>query len=224
MKGRACGRFGRGVLPRQGPSQTRSERTNGEDGCAGSAIVLWSGVVALLCWHLPIHSSRGPVSDSSCTGNGTGSRPGCTGSAHLLPPWQALVTLSSWFAGLAIRVGLAGWPPAPGSHHVAVDARYAPPVALLAVVRARANPSTGTRGGRCFPRQDRCSLLVLVTLGLFAYNLPAVTEPAGYLDSDSAQHGIMALHIWDGLVAPPFVYGRLVLGRSPATCWLACSR
>ena len=54
--------------------------------------------------------------------------------------------------------------------------------------------------------------LVLLTLGVVAYNLPAFSNPAAYLDSDSALHGIAGKHIWDGLVAPPFVYGRLVLG------------
>ena len=62
-----------------------------------------------------------------------------------------------------------------------------------------------------FDRRDAI-ILVLLTLGVVVYNLPAFTNPAAYLDSDSALHGIAGKHIWDGLVPPPFVYGMLMLG------------
>ena len=176
-------------------------------------IVLWSAVVALLCWPLatPVVTRAGQ---------------------RLLVPWQQY-WVSSWphrlrpllppLAGACYLVLLVRWFGDPGRvwpdglpYRVHLMWPWMLVTLLLVLgwlwlARERLRRLAREAAAAFLDKTD-VLVIVLVTLGMFAYHLPAVTEPAGYLDSDSAQHGIMALHIWDGLVAPPFVYGRLVLG------------
>lgn len=55
-------------------------------------------------------------------------------------------------------------------------------------------------------------LLGIVLVVSFLFQLPAVLFPAGLLHSDASINGLMAMHIADGRVAPPFYYGQLFLG------------